>query len=82
LLGPAKTTDAALINDAGLWWAERLRVAAAEASNAVIERLQEETAKAQRTKRTALHAACAAAAIGAVVVAAIVGFWPAAFAHS
>ena len=41
----AKTAAAALITDAGVWSAERLRDAAAEASNAVIERLREETTR-------------------------------------
>jgi hypothetical protein len=52
-----KVAAAALVTDAGTWSAQRLREAAAEAGNAVIERLQEETARAQRAGRIALGAA-------------------------
>jgi hypothetical protein len=77
----AKAAAAALITDAGAWSAERLREAAAEASNAVIERLQDETAKAQRAGRIALRAAWAAAGIGGLAVAATAGFWLATISH-
>jgi hypothetical protein len=77
----AKAAAAALITDAGVWSAARLRDAAAEASNAVIERLREETAKAQRAGRRALRAAWAAAGIGGLAVAAAAGFWLAIISH-
>lgn len=77
----AKTAAAALITDAGVWSAERLKEAAAEASNAVIERLQEQTSKAQRAGRIALRAAWTAAGIGGLAVAAAVGFWLATISH-
>jgi hypothetical protein len=77
----AKAAAAALITDAGVWSAERLREAAAEATNAVIERLREETAKTQRAGRIALRAAWAAAGIGSLAVAATGGFWLATISH-
>jgi hypothetical protein len=77
----AKAAAAALITDAGVWSAERLREAAAEASNAVIERVREETAKAQRAGRVALCAAWAAAGIGGLAAAATAGFWLATIGH-
>jgi hypothetical protein len=77
----AKAAAAALITDAGVWSAERLREAAAEASNAVLQRLREETAKAQRAGQIALHAAWAAAGIGGLAVAATAGFWLATISH-
>jgi hypothetical protein len=77
----AKTAAAALITDAGEWSAERLRDAAAEASNTVIERLREETAKARRAGQIALRAAWATAIIGGLVVAAAAGFWLATISH-
>ena len=77
----AKTAAATLITDAGGWSAERLRDAAAEASNAVIERLREETAKAQRAGQIALRAAWATAIIGGLAVAAAAGFWLATISH-
>jgi len=77
----AKTMAAALITDAGTWSAERLREAAAEASNGVIERLQRETAKAQLAGHMAVRAACAAAGIGALALAAIAGFLLATIGH-
>jgi hypothetical protein len=80
-LEAAKAAAAALITDAGVWSAERLREAAAEASNTVIERLREETANAQRAGRMALRAAWAAAGIGGLAVAATAGFWLATISH-
>ena len=77
----AKAAAAALITDAGVWSAERLREAAAEASNAVIERVREETAKARRAGRVALCAAWAAAGIGGLAAAATAGFWLATIGH-
>jgi hypothetical protein len=77
----AKTAAAALITDAGAWSAERLREAAAAASNALIERLREETAKAQHAGRIALGAVWAAAGIGALAVAATAGVWLATISH-
>ena len=71
----------ALITDAGVWSAERLRDAAAEASNTVIERLREESAKARRAGEIALRAAWATAIIGGLVVAAAAGFWLATISH-
>src|SRR6516164_3060624 len=55
--------------------------AAAAASNAVIERIREETAKAQRAGRVALLAAWAAAGIGGLAAAATAGFWLANIGH-
>ena len=77
----ARTAAAALITEAGVWSAERLTDAATEVSNAIIERLREETAKAQRAGQIALRAAWATAIIGGLAVAATVGFWLATISH-
>jgi hypothetical protein len=77
----AATINRVLLEEALAELQRGLREAEAEASNAVIERLREETAKAQRAGRIALRAAWAAAGIGGVPVAATAGFWLATITH-
>ena len=77
----AKEAAAALITEAGTWSAQRLSEAAAEASNAVIKGLREETAKAQRAGQMAVRAAWAVAGIGGLALGAFAGFLLAMMGH-
>jgi hypothetical protein len=80
-LEAAKNSAAALMTDAGAWVAERLKAAGAEASAAVLAQLRQETAKAERASHTAVRAAWVTAAIAALTLAGMAGFWFAGLGH-
>jgi CHASE3 domain sensor protein len=77
----AKEIAASLVTRAGEWSAERLRNAADEAGNALVGRVRQEVARAERASRNAVRVAWIIIAVGAVSCAGVMGFLIAGVAH-
>ena len=70
----AKEIAAVLVTRAGEWSAERLRTAADEMGNALLGKIQQEVAKAERASRTAVQVAWLIGGVGATALAGAAGF--------
>jgi hypothetical protein len=80
-LDAARQSASVLITEAGEWSAARLKAAGDEAANAVLHRLQLETAKAERASRSAFFAAWIAGGMCAIGIAGVAGFVLAGIGH-
>lgn len=83
----AQTVDAsrkagdALINQGASFLVEQFREVAREATAVILIELRQETAKAERASRTAIHVAWALGGVGAIALAGFIGFLLAGLGH-
>ena len=71
----------ALINQGASFLVEQFREVAREATAVILIELRQETAKAERASRTAIHVAWALGGVGAIALAGFIGFLLAGLGH-